>query len=71
MKELKNLDVALVPIGGTFTMDVEEAAEFVNEVKPKYVVPIHYNTWPNIQANPAKLKELVKESEVVILERLL
>lgn len=39
---LKNIDVAFIPIGGTYTMDALEAADFVNKIKPKLVVPIHY-----------------------------
>ncbi|HIQ91565.1 MAG TPA: MBL fold metallo-hydrolase, partial [Candidatus Coprosoma intestinipullorum] len=35
-------EVAMVPIGGTYTMDAREAAEFVNKMKPKVVVPYHY-----------------------------
>lgn len=35
-------DVAFIPIGGTYTMDALEASEFVNKLKPKCVVPIHY-----------------------------
>ena len=35
-------DVALVPIGGTYTMNYEEAAKLVNEIKPKLVIPTHY-----------------------------
>lgn len=68
MNQLKNIDVALLPIGGTFTMDVREASELANMIKPKYVVPIHYNTWPEIVANVRDFENLVKESEVVVLE---
>ena len=35
-------DVAFVPVGGTYTMNSEEAAELVNEIRPKVVIPIHY-----------------------------
>ena len=35
-------DVAFIPIGGTYTMDALEASDFVNKLKPKVVVPIHY-----------------------------
>ncbi len=35
-------DVAFVPIGGTYTMDFKEAAELVNEIKPRIAIPIHY-----------------------------
>ena len=37
-----SVDVAFIPIGGTYTMDSVEAASFVNKIKPKRVVPIHY-----------------------------
>ena len=35
-------DVLLVPIGGTYTMTIEEAAELTNSIKPKKVIPTHY-----------------------------
>lgn len=37
-------DVAFVPVGGTYTMDYKEAAEFVNRIHPKIAVPIHYGS---------------------------
>lgn len=44
-------DVALVPIGGTYTCDPHQAAAFVNALHPKTVVPIHYGSivgaWEN------------------------
>lgn len=36
------VDMAFIPIGGIYTMDALEASEFVNKLKPKVVVPIHY-----------------------------
>lgn len=36
-------DVAFIPIGGTYTMTAKEAAEYINIIKPKKVIPIHYN----------------------------
>jgi L-ascorbate metabolism protein UlaG (beta-lactamase superfamily) len=41
MKELGNIDLALLPIGGTFTMDVDEAAEAARTIGAKRVVPMH------------------------------
>ena len=35
-------DVALVPVGATYTMDFKEAAQLINEIKPKIAVPTHY-----------------------------
>lgn len=37
-------DVVCVPIGGTYTMDYKQAAEFVNALSPKAAIPIHYGT---------------------------
>lgn len=43
-EELKNVrcDIIFIPVGGTYTMSDSEAANVVNEIKPSYVVPIHY-----------------------------
>lgn len=35
-------DVMFVPVGGTYTMNYDDAVKIVNEIKPKYAVPIHY-----------------------------
>lgn len=35
-------DVALVPVGGTYTMTAQEAARLVNEIRPKVAIPTHY-----------------------------
>ncbi len=62
------LDVALLPIGGRYTMDVAAAALAVELLAPKLVIPIHYNTWPIISADPARLKAHVQGSRVVVLD---
>ena len=56
-----NLDLALLPIGGTFTMDIEEAVEAVKMLKPKEVIPMHFNTFPVVKADPQQFKHLVEE----------
>jgi len=42
MKELKDIDLALLPIGGTYTMDWKDAVEAVKNFKPKQAVPYHW-----------------------------
>lgn len=44
MKKLStaNIDIALLPIGGTFTMNAGEAAKAASIIKPKIAVPMHY-----------------------------
>ena len=41
---LVKCDVALLPIGGTYTMDAEEAAKLANVIQPKIAVPTHYGS---------------------------
>ncbi|MBQ5311274.1 MAG: MBL fold metallo-hydrolase, partial [Oscillospiraceae bacterium] len=37
-------DIAMIPIGGTYTMDVKEAADLINTIKPGTVIPTHYGS---------------------------
>jgi L-ascorbate metabolism protein UlaG (beta-lactamase superfamily) len=37
-------DIALVPIGGTYTMDAKKAAELVNTIRPEVAIPTHYGS---------------------------
>lgn len=64
-------DVALLPIGGTFTMDVVDAVRATKTIKPEYVVPMHYNTFSLIKADPRefvhKIKKSILKTEPVVL----
>ena len=62
------IDVAFLPIGDNFTMGPEDAAYAVTLLKPKIVVPIHYNTFPPITQNPGEFAKLVEGAEVQILK---
>lgn len=66
--EMLKPDAACIPIGGRYTMDVVQAAKAVELIKAPVVIPIHYNTWPIIQADPEEFKRLVGgKAQVVIL----
>jgi len=41
---LKNLDIALIPVGGTFTIDAKTATEIIKKINPKITIPMHYKT---------------------------
>lgn len=57
--EAVSCDVALVPIGGTYTCDARQAAAFVNALRPRAVVPTHYGsivgTYDDFDAFAAKV----------------
>ncbi len=55
MNDLKSIDLALLPSGGTYTMDNPEAAEAALAINPKTVVPMH--RW---DTNPAEVKTAVE-----------
>lgn len=60
--QMNPIDVMLVPIGGNFTMDIDDAVEAVKMVNPKLAIPMHYNTFPVIEADPNLFVEKVKQS---------
>lgn len=61
-------DVCFVPIGGTYTMDVTEASSYINYIKPKKAIPIHYGNIVGDKSLGSDFKKLIdKEIEVEIL----
>ena len=52
-------DIALVPIGGKYTMDYKEAADFINKIKPEIVIPTHYGDIVGDKDLDLKFKKLV------------
>ena len=68
--DLYRPDVALLPIGGRYTMGPREAAIATSWIRPHLAIPMHYNTWPRIRKDPAEFRDLVEtlcDSEVVIM----
>lgn len=66
-------EIALLPIGGYFTMDKAEALEAAKMLQAQTVIPMHYNTFPVIQADPEEYKQAVEKetaSKVKIMQPL-
>jgi L-ascorbate metabolism protein UlaG (beta-lactamase superfamily) len=62
-------DLALVCIGGHFTMDPERAAYAVRElIQPKQVVPMHYGTVPVLNRTPAEFKAALGNTSIKVLD---
>lgn len=61
-------DYCFVPIGGSYTMNVEEAIDYINDVKPKCAIPIHYGSIVgSISLGQEFQEKVTKEIEVKIL----
>ena len=52
-------DVALIPIGGTYTMDYKEASELINIIRPKIAIPTHYGSIVGDITDGEKFEKLV------------
>jgi L-ascorbate metabolism protein UlaG (beta-lactamase superfamily) len=59
--ELNKIDYMLLPIGDNFTMGIADAVKAVQLVNPGLAIPMHYNTFPVIQADPYEFKRKVEE----------
>ena len=69
-EEARNVkcDIACVPIGGTYTMTYEEAADLINTIRPKLAIPTHYKTIVGTEQDAQEFKEKIAENiEVKIL----
>jgi L-ascorbate metabolism protein UlaG (beta-lactamase superfamily) len=65
--KLYHPDVALLPIGGRYTMGPAEAMIAANFIGAKTVIPIHYNTWDKIRADPSQFKMAIeKTSDITV-----
>jgi len=62
VQPLENIDVLFIPIGGFFTMDVEEALQALDIIKPEVAIPMHFNTFSQIKADPQRFKQLAEKA---------
>ncbi len=62
-------DIALVPIGGTYTMDAKKAAELINIIRPEYAIPTHYGSIVGKKEDADTFKKFVK-SPIKVIEKI-
>lgn len=62
--ELTPVDVLLVPIGDNFTMGIDDAVRACEFVRPKCTIPMHYNTFDVIQADPSEFKDKLEAKKI-------
>ena len=59
-----NITYAILPIGGTFTMDFTDVPYAMNLLNAKNVIPMHYNTFPQVNVNEDNFKNLCEEKGI-------
>jgi len=68
IRELYHPDLAMLPIGSHYVMGPAEAALACRMLKPRWVIPMHYGTFPVLTGTPGELMELLKgESEITVI----
>ena len=60
MKNITNIDVALLPVSGTYVMTADEAAKAAEIIKPKIAVPMHYGSIVGSAKDAERFKEVYK-----------
>ena len=55
-------EIAMLPIGGHYTMAPKEAAKAVEMIKPQIAIPMHYSTFPAIEQNPDEFRKEVERN---------
>lgn len=66
MADLKNIDLALLPVSGTYVMTPTEAAEAAKVIKPKIAIPMHYSSIVGTLADADKFKQLVEQEGIKV-----
>lgn len=66
--EMNDIALAFLPIGDNFTMGIDDAVKAVEFLRPTRVVPMHYDTFPIIKADPTEFAQKVSGSQVLIVK---
>jgi L-ascorbate metabolism protein UlaG (beta-lactamase superfamily) len=65
-QEHLDVDVFCPPIGGTFTMDRQEVADLAEAMAPGLIVPVHYDTFPEIEADAEAFADDLRERGIEV-----
>lgn len=60
------IDLALLPIGDNYTMDIDDAVQAAKFLKPKMVIPMHYKTWELIDQDPNLFAKKLKGTGIKV-----
>lgn len=68
LKDIDDIFVAMLPVGGTYTMDAEKAAELANIIRPRYAIPMHYGSVVGDEKDAERFKKLFN-GETIIMKK--
>lgn len=67
IRELYQPELAMLPIGSHYVMNPREAALACRLLKPKWVIPMHYGTFPVLTGTPEELRDLIKGEGIEVI----
>ncbi len=65
--KLGSVDILMIPVGGTFTINAEEALDLIKEIQPSYVIPMHYKTAESKIEEIAKLDVFLEKNTYALV----
>ena len=68
MRNLRDITVVMLPVAGTYTMNMNEAVDAVLAIRPKIAIPMHYNFLEGLHANADEFKRMVESKSDVRVE---
>lgn len=60
VEAIGDVDILMIPVGGTYTIDAKEAVEVIGQIEPKIIMPMHYKL-PESKSDIADVGKFVKE----------
>lgn len=60
LEEIGDVDVLMIPVGGTYTIDGKQASEIISQIEPKIIIPMHYKL-PELKIDIAGPEKFLKE----------
>ncbi|MGQ9843294.1 MAG: MBL fold metallo-hydrolase [Spirochaetota bacterium] len=70
MKTFKNIDIALLPVSGTYVMNAEEAVKAALDIQPKVAIPMHYGSIVGSIDDAKKFEHMLKGKIKVVIKEL-
>jgi len=69
LEKIGEVDILMIPVGGTYTIDAEEAIKIMSQIEPKITIPIHYKV-PNLKVKIDGVDKFLKALGIKSLEPL-
>ncbi len=60
LEQLRNVDILLIPVGGTYTIDAKDASNIISQIEPRIIIPMHYKI-QGLKLNIDGVNKFVKE----------